>query len=202
MSEPQDGREGPDPSPSQQEPDALDPGIRKPLSRRRFLAAGAGTLVAGVVGSQMEPGRPAAAAVANPGSTLTSVQKQALAVLGKRSLRTPGSLPFPKLPPGTDTMPEIEHIVVCMLENHSYDNFFGMLGRAPGQTPRGDGFVIDDPTPTAFNPYGTPTFTNPYVNGDTQLAFTCLPPARTPAGRRRNGRPATIPMRAELATAS
>ena len=68
-------------------------------------------------------------------------------------------------------MPEIEHIVVCMLENHSYDNFFGMLGRAPGQTPRGDGFVIDDPTPTACNPYGTPTFTNPYANGDIQLAF-------------------------------
>jgi phospholipase C len=171
VSEPQNGRDRPDPRPAQAEPDAVDPGIRKPLSRRRFLAAGAGTLVAGVAGSQMESARPAAAAVAKPVSTLTSAQKQALAVLGKSSLRTPGSLPFPKLPAGTDTMPEIEHIVVCMLENHSYDNFFGMLGRAPGQTPRGDGFVIDDPTPTAVNPYGTPTFTNPYANGDLQLAF-------------------------------
>jgi phospholipase C len=140
------------------------------LSRRRFLAAGAGAVTAGVVGSQLGAARPAAAA-ADAGPSLTSLQKQALAVLGKSSLRAPGSLPFPKLRPGTDTMPEIEHIVVCMLENHSYDNLFGMLGRAPGQTPRGDGFVIDDPTPTAFNPYGTPTFTNRYANGDTQLAF-------------------------------
>ncbi len=171
VSQPRNGRDRPDSSPSPLEPDAADPGIRKPLSRRRFLAAGAGAVTAGVVGSQLGAARPAAAAVANPGSILSSVQKQALAALGKSSLRTPGSVPFPNLPPGTDTLPEIEHIVVCMLENHSYDNFFGMLGRAPGQTPRGDGFVIDDPTPTAFNPYGTPTFTNPYANGDIQLAF-------------------------------
>ncbi|MGH3525490.1 MAG: alkaline phosphatase family protein, partial [Mycobacterium sp.] len=58
-----------------------------------------------------------------------------------------------------------------MMENHSYDNIFGMLGRAPGQTPRGDGYTIVNPTPTPFNPYGTPSFTNPYANGDTQLAF-------------------------------
>ncbi|HEY1990364.1 MAG TPA: alkaline phosphatase family protein [Acidimicrobiales bacterium] len=169
MSEPQNGPDQPEPSSS--EADSGVPDTRRSLSRRRFLAAGAGAVTAGVVGSQLGAARPAAASVPNPGSTLTSLQKQALAVLGKTSLRTPGSLPFPKLPPGTDTMPEIEHIVVCMLENHSYDNFFGMLGRAPGQTPRGDGYVIDDPTPTAFNPYGTPTFTNPYANGDTQLSF-------------------------------
>ncbi|MGH3562380.1 MAG: alkaline phosphatase family protein, partial [Mycobacterium sp.] len=64
-----------------------------------------------------------------------------------------------------------EHVVMCMMENHSYDNIFGMLGRAPGQTPRGDGYTIVNPTPTPFNPYGTPSFTNPYANGDTQLAF-------------------------------
>ena len=29
-----------------------------------------------------------------------------------RALRKPGSLPYPQLPPGTDTMPQIEHIVV------------------------------------------------------------------------------------------
>ena len=153
------------------DPEIRPPDARRSLSRRQFLAAGAGAVTAGVVGSQLGTARPVAATVAKPGSTLTSLQTQALAVLGKSSLRGPGSLPFPKLPPGTDTLPEIEHIVVCMLENHSYDNFFGMLGRAPGQTPRGDGFVIDDPTPTTFNPYGTPTFTNPYANGDIQLAF-------------------------------
>ena len=43
-------------------------------------------------------------------------------------LRKPGSLPFPKLPPGTETMPKIKHIVVLMMENHSFDNVLGMLG--------------------------------------------------------------------------
>src|SRR3977135_1189997 len=51
------------------------------------------------------------------------------------ALRAPGSLPFPNLPPGTDTLPQIEHIVVLMMENHSFDNYFGMLGR-------GDGFQL------------------------------------------------------------
>ena len=50
--------------------------------------------------------------------------------------RHPGSLPNPKLPEGTDTLPEIDHIVVVMQENHSFDNYLGMLGR-------GDGFTLD-----------------------------------------------------------
>ena len=44
-------------------------------------------------------------------------------------LRKPGSLPYPNLPAGTDTIPKIEHIVVLMMENHSYDNKLGMLSR-------------------------------------------------------------------------
>lgn len=77
--------------------------------------------------------------------------------------RRPGSLPFPKLPPGTDTMPEIEHIIVLMMENHSYDNHLGMLGRSKGQRPRGDGFTIGvDGQPVNSNPTGT---------GKRQLVF-------------------------------
>lgn len=60
-------------------------------------------------------------------------------------------------------MPEIEHILVLMMENHSYDNHLGMLGRGPGQRPRGDGFTL--------GPNGAPTASNPYANGNTQLAF-------------------------------
>ncbi len=30
---------------------------------------------------------------------------------------------------GTDALPQIEHIVVLMMENHSYDNYLGMLNR-------------------------------------------------------------------------
>jgi phospholipase C len=42
-------------------------------------------------------------------------------------LRKPDSLPFPHLPAGHACMPEIEHIVVLMMENHSFDNVLGMV---------------------------------------------------------------------------
>jgi phospholipase C len=73
-------------------------------------------------------------------------------------LRRPGSLPYPKLPAGTDTFPKIKHIVVLMMENHSYDNRLGMLRR-----PGADGFTLGMD--------GKPTATNPYANGDIQHAF-------------------------------
>jgi phospholipase C len=73
-------------------------------------------------------------------------------------LRKPGSLPYPGLPTGTDTIPQIEHIVVLMMENHSYDNKLGMLNRFGA-----DGFCIGR--------NGRPTATNPYANGDIQHAF-------------------------------
>jgi phospholipase C len=44
------------------------------------------------------------------------------------TLRRPDSLPFPKLAAGTETMPKIQHVVVLMMENHSFDNVLGMLG--------------------------------------------------------------------------
>ena len=72
-------------------------------------------------------------------------------------LRQPGSLPNPKLPAGTDMIPQIEHIVVLMMENHSYDNYLGML-----QRPGADGFKLKK---------GVPTATNPYPNGQVQHAF-------------------------------
>ncbi len=42
-------------------------------------------------------------------------------------IRQPDSLPFPHLPAGTETMHKIEHIVVLMMENHSFDNLLGMV---------------------------------------------------------------------------
>src|ERR1700741_4822129 len=75
---------------------------------------------------------------------------------------------------GTDTMLEIEHVVVLMLENHSYDNFLGMLGRGPDQTPRGDGVTLAAD--------GYPAATNPDSCGGLQRAFqmptTCQLPAK------------------------
>jgi phospholipase C len=67
-------------------------------------------------------------------------------------IKRPGSLPFPDLPIGTDTLPKLKHIVVLMMENHSFDSHLGMLGR-------GDGFVVAaDGRPTASCPDkdGTP----------------------------------------------
>jgi phospholipase C len=63
--------------------------------------------------------------------------------------RGPDSLPFANLPPGTDTMPEIEHIVMLMMENHSYDAYLGMLKRGDGFTLGGDGLPLNtNPTTT------------------------------------------------------
>ena len=70
--------------------------------------------------------------------------------------RKPDSLPFPRRAAGTDTMPEIEHVVVLMMENHSYDNYLGMLRR-------GDGFTL--------GPDGRPNNWNPTSDGRRQLAF-------------------------------
>jgi phospholipase C len=75
-----------------------------------------------------------------------------------RHFRKPGSLPYPDLPAGTDTIPQIKHIVILMQENHSYDNRFGMLRRCDA-----DGFRL--------GPDGLPLNTNPYANGDIQHAF-------------------------------
>ncbi len=58
-----------------------------------------------------------------------------------------GPLPEPSLPAGTDLLPQIRHIVVLMMENHSYDNYLGMLQG------RGEGFPLgDDGKPEIYNP--------------------------------------------------
>src|SRR5712664_2246119 len=58
----------------------------------------------------------------------------------------PGERPIPSLPAGTDLLPQIKHIVVLMMENHSYDSYLGMLAG------RGDGFKLGrDSQPKAAN---------------------------------------------------
>lgn len=80
------------------------------------------------------------------------------------ALRLPDSLPHPRLPAGTDTIPEIEHVVVLMMENHSFDDHFGMLGR-------GDGFTR--------TPGGKPINCNPGPDNDYIVTFP-LPNTVTP----------------------
>jgi phospholipase C len=58
--------------------------------------------------------------------------------------------PDPTRPIGSESLPEVRHIVVLMMENHSYDNYFGTLsGRGEGfppgplpSTPRADGTPV------------------------------------------------------------
>jgi phospholipase C len=68
----------------------------------------------------------------------------------------PGTRPDPGRPERTDLIPEIEHVVVLMMENHSFDNYFGMLGR-------GDGFTL--------GPDGQPVHENPDADGQPVRAF-------------------------------
>ena len=62
------------------------------------------------------------------------------------SLLGPNSRPFEKVSAGEDMIPQIEHIVVIMMENHSYDDHLGMLTK-------GDGFTLGpDSRPLNYNP--------------------------------------------------
>jgi phospholipase C len=133
------------------------------ITRRAFVADGVGVLAAGTLAGHLaRRGRPwwhRAAGLGEP----TAAQREALRVLGRTTFRHPDSLPDLALAAGTDTLPQIEHVVVLMLENHSYDNLLGMLGRGPGERPRGDGFTL------ALD--GLPAATNPYPDGHLQRAF-------------------------------
>ena len=137
----------------------------KRFGRRRFLGGAGAVLAAGAVAPAFAGAGRASAATTGI-TNLTSGQGAALRALGRSVLRQPGSRPYPHLAAGTDTLPGVDHIVVLMLENHSFDNFFGMLGR-------GDGFRLDR--------HGRPTATNPYPDGRIQHAFrmptTCQLPS-------------------------
>jgi len=81
----------------------------------------------------------------------------------------PGPLPRPDRPAGTDLLPQIRHIVVLMMENHSYDNYLGVLAG------RGEGFPL--------GPDGQPEVSNTGTDGTVIGAFP------QPATRQRPGVP-------------
>src|SRR5450755_665527 len=70
--------------------------------------------------------------------------------------REPGPLPVPSAAAGTDLLPQIKHIVVLMMENHSYDNYLGMLRG------RGEGFPL--------GPDGEPEISNLGTGGESVRA--------------------------------
>ncbi len=111
----------------------------RPISRRQFVQAGA-ALGAGLGASLALP----------PGMA------GALDAATHAPLRRPGSLPNRHLPAGTNAVPQIDHIIVLMMENHSYDNYLGLLDR-------GDGFTLDKAhQPTAANAETTGDFVHAF----------------------------------------
>jgi len=70
--------------------------------------------------------------------------------------RRTGERPDASKPEGADSIPQIEHVIVLMMENHSYDNYLGMLNR-------GDGL--------RRGPDGKPTNSNNDANGQPVRAF-------------------------------
>ncbi len=66
----------------------------------------------------------------------TRLEQRELNRLARRITTGPGELPAPGRPAGTDLLPQLKHVVVLMMENHSYDNYLGMLAG------RGDGFPL------------------------------------------------------------
>jgi phospholipase C len=69
----------------------------------------------------------------------------------RRSGPDPAARPRPDVATGRDCLPDIGHIVILMMENHSYDNYLGMLAG------RGDGLPL--------RPDGTPDVTNTGAGG-------------------------------------
>ena len=111
------------------------------LNRRQFLGGG-------LVGASIL--LDSCGGISPPASSASST------TTARGPVRAPGSRPRPDLPVGTDQVPKIEHFVVVMMENHSFDNILGLIGR-------GDGFTL--------GPNGQPTAKNPDGHGDFVHAF-------------------------------
>lgn len=100
------------------------------FTRRRLLGAAAGGAAALAYRSLPAWARPVASAA---------------------GVRRPDSLPFPHLRAGTESLPQIKHVIVLMMENHSFDNLLGMVPhRVPGRRAV-DGFTVEHGRPTNVN---------------------------------------------------
>ncbi|MCL2418116.1 MAG: alkaline phosphatase family protein [Conexibacteraceae bacterium] len=117
--------------------------LEKPLTRRQLLA-GAGASAAGVAAASAYSSLPAWA--------------RTFARAASR-VRTPGSRPFPHLPAGHPTpgLEQIEHVIVLMMENHSFDNLLGMVphqvkGRASVDGLSTSGGAVTNSNPTTATP--------------------------------------------------
>ncbi|HEX4467103.1 MAG TPA: alkaline phosphatase family protein [Solirubrobacteraceae bacterium] len=126
--------------------------LENPITRRTLLRYGgsAGAAVAGLSGA---------------GGLLRAASAFA------KPVRAPDSLPNPKLPAGTvNAALDFDHIVVVMMENHSFDNLLGALAHS-GQ-PKAKGLRLDR--------HGFPRNTNPGPDGPVR-SFEIQTTAQAPS---------------------
>ncbi|MGH9170401.1 MAG: alkaline phosphatase family protein [Acidimicrobiales bacterium] len=108
------------------------------LTRRAFLA-GLGAAGGGAILGACSSSRNPTAGRTSPTTTRLKATASTLAV---------GERPNLKAAAGSDQLPQFDHFVICMLENHSFDNMIGTIERGDGLTLGGNGL------PTNTNPYG------------------------------------------------
>jgi phospholipase C len=115
------------------------------ISRRQLLVKG-GAAAAGLAAAGAYSSLPA---WARPVASMAS------------GLRAPGSRPFPHLPAGHPTpgLEKIEHVVVLMMENHSFDNVLGMVPHEVKGRAKVDGLTVkggraQNSNPSSIAPYG------------------------------------------------
>jgi phospholipase C len=117
--------------------------------------------------SSQQPGKPSASwitrrallqrgALAGAAISIPGVAGSLWPAAAAAAVRKPDSLPYPYVPAGTVNaeMP-FDHIVVVMMENHSFDNLLGAL--AHNGTPGADGLTFRAGVATNSNPGSTGT---------------------------------------------
>ncbi len=145
------------------------------FSRRTFLRGGVAAALAGAAsGSSVLAacGSPATASYPRTRVPIGPMNPTGAAGLGPGgALLPPGTRPFPDVPAGADMLPEIEHVVVLMMENHSFDDHLGMLGRGDGLTRGPSGAPINynpDPHGGFVRSWHLPTTCQPVDEGTSQ----------------------------------
>src|SRR5260370_34475552 len=77
--------------------------------------------------------------------------------------------PEPTMPPGSDLLPKLRHIVILMMENHSFDNYFAELGRGEVLPRSADGSPVWSNPRT--DPAAPPVFAH-RLSSTTQVSET------------------------------
>ena len=103
-----------DPFPAQQA--NISYGVGQNVEETKLVPAGAATFALNACTSK---GSSASSSSSSPPSSVSTTTTTVLRAAGDR--------PDPTRPEGTDLLPQVEHIVVVMMENRSFDHFLGWV---------------------------------------------------------------------------